>query len=102
MAYGELSEGFKEYIRMREKELSGLESYDRILIPSELEELGFEPVESMYFTEDVEEHEFHVFEKGDCRAVYIQTYVEREGGLYYQGFFINGPCKKLLDELLKE
>ena len=39
------------------------------------------------FQEGTEEHEFHEFENGPFRVVYLETYIEKEGGMYIQGIY---------------
>lgn len=92
MAYGEFSEGFKEYRKLRDDTTAGLERCDFLISPENLEDMGFDTVKSAYFDEDGEEHELHEFVKDGCRVVYLQTYIEEEGGMYIQGLFASPGC----------
>jgi hypothetical protein len=87
MSYDDFSEGFKAYVKLRDVSTSGLEKCDFMLEPDKLEQRGFKRIHSEYYTEGQEEHEFHEFDNGNYRVVYLETYVEREGGIYIQGLF---------------
>ena len=100
MAYGEFSEGFKKYKKLRDKKIGGLEKCGFLLLPSDLIARGFDLTDSEYFNENQEEHEFHELVKNGCRLVYLQTYINREGGLYFQSLYASPACIKELEEQL--
>jgi hypothetical protein len=96
MSYPELSKEFKAFKKLRDEAVTNLEKCDFILMPSQLEESGFECRNSEYFSEGIEEHEFHQYQKGDCHVTYLESYVEREGGLYFQSFYATAGCIEML------
>lgn len=100
MAYGEFSEEFKKYKKLRDEKLAGLERCNFILMPADLQQKGFKLIDSVYFNENSEEHELHEFRKGQCRIIYLQTYIEREGGMHIQGLFASPNCIDELEELI--
>lgn len=97
MNINDFSEKFNEFRRLRDKSLSGLKKYSRLIQPESLEKMGFIPVRSKFFSEGIEEHEFHEFEKDNGRAVYLETYIDREGGMYIQSLFASPELIEMFD-----
>jgi hypothetical protein len=91
----EFSEKFNEFRRKRDKSLSGLKKCRILLHPDCIEKMGFNQVCSEYYSEGIENHEFHEFEKDNERLVFLETYLNREGGMYFQTLFAS---QKLKDE----
>lgn len=92
MGYFQLSDGFREFKKLRDARLEGLERRDFQLSPEELLEQGYILQHSEYYEEEGEEHEFHAYSKGPCRAVYLESYIEKEGGMYVQSLFASKGC----------
>lgn len=98
MAYKEFSAGFKAFQKLRDECTAGLEKCNFIVEPEGLENLHFERSMSEYFSEEGDEHEFHEYRKGPARAVFLQTYVEREGGMYINGLYANEQARQILQK----
>ena len=83
----EFSNALKAYIRKRDAATEGLNKCEPMKLPEELEQLGYELIDSEFFGEGKEQHRFLVYQKEKHMAVYTEVYVEKEGGLYYQNLF---------------
>jgi hypothetical protein len=83
----------------RDEAVRDLEPCDKLLTDSEIRRLGYALVSSASAEEGSDEHELHVYSQGDRRMVFLQTYSEVEGGLYFQSLFAG---KETVDELEKE
>jgi hypothetical protein len=82
----------------RDEALKGLEKCDVLLMDSEIRQLGYAQVSFTEATDGRDEHELNVYSKEGKRMVFLQTYAEREGGLYFQSLFAD---KDTVDELEK-
>lgn len=89
MYNNDFSEAFKAFQKLRDQLIAGLEKCSFIVHPDGLENLGYKIVNSEFYSEENEEHEIYEFEKANYRAVFLQTYVEKEGGLYFQSLYAN-------------
>lgn len=104
MRDNDFSEKFNQFRRLRDKSLSELKKCKRLWQPDKIEKMGFVRVRSEYFSEGIEEHEFHEFEKDNGRVVYLESYIDREGGMYIQSLFASPDLINLFeseDSLLK-
>lgn len=99
MRDNDFSEKFDQFRRLRDKSLSGLKKCKRLWQPDSIEKMGFNHAHSEYFSEGIEEHEFHEFEKDKERVVYLESYIDREGGMYIQSLFAS---PKLINKLESE
>lgn len=89
-----ISDGFRKFKKLRDSRLEGLERCNIIFTQDELLEKGFKLINSESFEEDGENHEFHEYLKGEYRVVYLESYIEREGGMYVQSFYASPNCQK--------
>jgi len=78
---------FEEFKKLREKASESLVRCKNITDPGKLESLGYTFVRGEYCDENIYEHMFKVYKKGEHTAVFLETYVDREGGLYYQSLY---------------
>ena len=97
MSYNEFSVEFNAFRKLRDKSVSGLEKVDVVLNPDDLIKRGYKLVNSKYFSEGNEEHEFHEYQKDAGRIVFLQTYLEKEGGMYIQTFYSSPELIKDLE-----
>jgi hypothetical protein len=89
-------EELEKFSERRDKAVEGLSRCDVLLGENEILKLGYEVVDFAGAVSDRDEHEFIVYSKGKKRIVFVQTYTEREGGLYFQSLFAD---KETADEL---
>jgi hypothetical protein len=82
----------------RDEAIKGLERCDILPGRSEIEKLGYAETNYIYASEENEDHELGIFTKGEKRLVFLQMYIELEGGLYYQSLFGD---KETVDEMEK-
>lgn len=87
---------FDEFKSLRDQATAGLIKCEDIKQPMELRTLGYKYINGASCDEDVYEHEFSLYEKDKHTAVFLQTYVEREGGMYYQSLYTSNG--KLSDD----
>ena len=87
-----------KFMELRDKAIKGLSVCDVLLNEAEILELGFENTDYAGTLTSSDEYEFTVYSKGEKRIVFIQTYVEREGGLYFQSLYTD---RELATELEK-
>ncbi len=78
---------FEEYKKIRDKATADLVKCEDIKQAHELRSLGYKYINGASCKENVYEHEFSIYEKGKQIAVFLQTYVNREGGMYYQSLY---------------
>ncbi|MFC2101510.1 hypothetical protein ACFLS7_00785 [Bacteroidota bacterium] len=78
---------FEEFKKLRDKTTEALVKCEDIKQPEELILLGYTYINGASCNEDIYEHEFSIYEKGKDIAVFLQTYVKREGGMYYQSLY---------------
>lgn len=78
---------FEEFKSIRDKATASLIKCEDIKQPPELKTLGYKYINGASCNEDVYEHEFSLYEKDKHIAVFLQTYVKREGGMYYQSLY---------------
>ena len=89
---------FEEFKRMRDKATEGLIKCEKTKHPLELKSLGYKYIKGANCNEDVYEHEFSIYEKNRHIAVFLQTYAEKEGGMYYQSLYTSSG--KLSDDCI--
>jgi len=82
-----MTEELQRFNQLRDQALSGLVRCSFLLMPVEIEKLGFELKALETLEDGSDELEFWVFEKEEKRMVFLQTYIEREGGLYFQSLY---------------
>ena len=73
--------------RLRDETLEGLVMCDFLLMPLEILKIGYKQVSFNSAVNGQDELELTVFEKDGDRMVFLQTYTEREGGMYFQSLF---------------
>jgi hypothetical protein len=88
----------EKFMELRDKAIEGLSICDVLLSESEILELGYESVDFGGALTSNNEYEFTVYSKGGKKIVFVQTYEEREGGLYFQSLFSD---KDTADEMEK-
>lgn len=82
---------FNDFQKTREQCLSGLNKCSFIIQPEKLSELGFECMNFCSFTEGSYEYELYACKKANCKVVFTQTYIEKEGGMFIQDLYANEP-----------
>jgi hypothetical protein len=90
----------------RDKAIAGLISCDVILMRDEILQSGYSPVSYSSAMKGTDELELDVYRQGDKRLVYLETYTEREGGMYFQSMFADEKTvmdleKKLVEESVR-
>lgn len=93
-----MTEELEKYMAKCDKAIEGLSQCDVLLSESRITQLGYEDIDFAAAVSGTDEHEFIVYAKGNKRIVFVQTYVEMEGGLYYQSLYAD---KEMADELEK-
>ncbi len=77
----------EEYFAKRDKETEGLKKCESYLIPERLSQKGCTFVRYEELTEKSTTYQFQVYEKDGKKIVYIEAYVDMEGGMYYQTLY---------------
>ncbi len=97
MNHDEVSGRLKKFRQQRDESLNGLEKCSFIVTPADLEAMGYHNILSEYCDTGGEEHQFHIYEKGSERVVYLESYVDREGGMYHQSLYANPEGQQALN-----
>jgi hypothetical protein len=101
MGNQEFSPEFNKFKKLRDKAVASLQKCPFILTPEQLEKAGFSLISSEYHSEGDDDHEFHVYQKAKCKAVFLESYVEREGGMYFQTLYADPGCIQELESVAK-
>lgn len=89
MNFSIFSEEFKVFQELRNDCLQGLLLCSFTCSPDELKKLGYQLIRSEFLEEKNEDHEFHEFKKGAERVVYLESYIDKEGGMFMQSMYSN-------------
>jgi hypothetical protein len=84
-----MNEELEKFMALRDRAIEGLVRCDVLLSEDEILRLGYECVDFGGAVSGSDEHEYTVYSKGDKRMVFVQTYTEREGGLYFQTLYLH-------------
>jgi hypothetical protein len=90
-----MTEELEKYMAKCDKAIEGLTKCDIILSEGQITQLGYEDIDFAAAVSGSDEHEFIVYAMGNKRIVFVQTYTEREGGLYFQSLYAD---KETADE----
>jgi len=82
-----MNDEMRKFRAGRDKAVEGLVRCERIMNDMEIVKLGFTLKEYKSIDEGDDQYEYSVYTKNDKVLVYIESYVEREGGLYFQSMF---------------
>jgi hypothetical protein len=97
-----MTEELKKYMARCDKAIEGLSPCDVVLTETEIAQLGYEDIDFAGAVSGSDEHEFIVYAKENKRIVFVQTYTEREGGLYFQSLYADSETSCELEKQLVE